>query len=72
VKHRAAHFNAELSATFPRHHAEDAKYNWMIYVDVKPVTPKEKLIDYVRKSAIFLPWFSLALGFAVLILSAEK
>jgi hypothetical protein len=72
LKHRAAHFNEELSATFPRHHPEDAKYNWMIYVDVKPVALKEKLIDYVRKSPALLPWFSLVLGFTVLILSAQK
>ena len=72
VKHRAIHFNAELSAFFPRHHAEDAKYNWMVYVNVKPTTLKEKLIDYTRKNAVVLPWFSLILGFTVLILTYRR
>jgi hypothetical protein len=69
AKHRAMHLNSELSTYLLRHHPEDSMYNWMVYVDVKPTTFKEWLIDCVRKSIIFRPWFSLVLGVVVLLLS---
>lgn len=69
ARHRLTHFNAELGAVMPRHHPEDAQYNWTRFVDAKPATLKEKAIDIVRYSAPFRPWFSFVAGFVILGLS---
>jgi hypothetical protein len=53
AEHRAAHFNSELGAFLPIHHAQDKLYNWMVYIPAKPTTMKEKIIDYIRFSAVF-------------------
>jgi hypothetical protein len=72
AQHRIAHLGYEFSAVLLRHHAVDAMYNWMAFVDVAPTTWKERIIDYVRYDAVFSPWFFLVSGSVVLILVAPK
>jgi hypothetical protein len=66
IRHRVNHFNAELGSVLPRHHPDDAKYNWLRFVDKGPTTVKEWAIDLVRYSAPFRPWFCFVAGFVIL------
>jgi hypothetical protein len=66
AEHRMLHFSSELGSYFPRHHVEDSQRNWMVFIAVKPVALKERIVDWIRFSAVFIPWFSLVLGVMVL------
>ncbi len=72
AEHRLVHYNHELSTVLLVHHPVDGMYNWKYYVHVTPDTVKQKIVECIRLSSLFSPWFVLVLGLGTLALSFPR